>query len=246
MLRLMWVTAGLAALGCLAGGCASSGRRWSIVALGDSVPRGTNCDCTPYPELSARDLAASSGHGVSATNDAVNGATTASVLSQVDSDKEVMRAVRGATAIEIEVGANDVSQTSSCGTAVDCYAPQLSPLQKNLQAIVARARELTSGHRVVVVLLDYWNVWLGGRYAAAQGPAYVSAADEVTAEVDAIIKATAAETDSDYVDLRAAFKGPNYAYDETQYLAPDGDHPNAAGHKQIAKAVDGVLERALG
>ena len=48
-----------------------------------------------------------------------------------------------------------------------------------------------------------------------------------------------------YVDLRAAFKGPDYAYDETHYLSNDGDHPNAAGHQQIAKAAEAVIEKSL-
>jgi len=30
--------------------------------------------------------------------------------------------------------------------------------------------------------------------------------------------ATASRSHSSYVDLRAAFKGPNYTYDETHYL----------------------------
>jgi hypothetical protein len=51
-------------------------------------------------------------------------------------------------------------------------------------------------------------------------------------EVNAVIKSTAAKTGSAYVDLRAAFKSPNYAYDETHYLSNDGDHPNAAGQLQ--------------
>ena len=61
-----------------------------------------------------------------------------------------------------------------------------------------------------------------------------------------IIKSTAAKSGSAYVDLRAAFKGPNYAYDETHYLSNDGDHPNAAGHQQIAAATVAVIEKALG
>lgn len=39
---------------------------------------------------------------------------------------------------------------------------------------------------------------------------------------------------------------PTPGYDETHFLSSDGDHPNAAGHAQIAKAVDAVLEKALG
>ena len=63
--------------------------------------------------------------------------------------------------------------------------------------------------------------------------------------MNGVIKSTAAKTGSAYVDLRAAFKGPDYAYDETHYLSNDGDHPNAAGHEQIAKAAEGVIEKSL-
>jgi lysophospholipase L1-like esterase len=106
--------------------------------------------------------------------------------------------------------------------------------------------ELADGHKLVVVLLDYWSVWLGGQYAAAQGDAYVDAAAAVTDDVNTAIRSTAAKTGSAYVDLRAAFKGPDYAYDETRYLSSDGDHPNAAGHQQIADATEAVIETALG
>ena len=34
---------------------------WSVVALGDSVPRGTNCDCEPFPPLTAHRLTAGTG-----------------------------------------------------------------------------------------------------------------------------------------------------------------------------------------
>jgi lysophospholipase L1-like esterase len=98
---------------------------------------------------------------------------------------------------------------------------------------------------VLVVLLDYWSVWLGGTYAAAHGEAYVDAAKTMTDKVNALIKSTASKSGSAYVDLRAAFKGPDYAYDETHYLSSDGDHPNAAGHQQIATAAVAVIECAL-
>jgi lysophospholipase L1-like esterase len=183
---------------------------------------------------------------VTATNDSVAGYTTTDVLHQLTSDSNVIGHVRGADAVEIEVGANDVAyNTGSCGTAVDCYAPRLPTIEKNLAAIVSRVHDLSSGHKVLVVMLDYWSVWLGGQYAAEQGEAYVDAAAMVTDQVNAVIKSTAGKSGSAYVDLRAAFKGPDYAYDETHYLSNDGDHPNAAGHKQIADATEAVIEKAL-
>ena len=220
-------------------------RKWSIVALGDSVPRGANCDCKPYPPLSAQGLTTSSHQKVTATNDSVSGTTSAGVLKQVDSDPAVMDHVRKADAVEIEVGANDVGYSSKCGAKASCYAPKIPTIETNLTAIVGRVHELRAGHKTLVVLLDYWSVWLGGKYAAAKGQAYVDAAANVTDQVDDVIKATAAKNGAAYVDLRAAFKGPTYTYDETHYLSNDGDHPNAAGHEQIATATQAVIQNAL-
>jgi len=223
----------------------TAARTWSIVALGDSVPAGNGCGCTPYPQLSGADLAAPPDHPVTVANDAVGGYTTDDVLAQLQGDTAVIDRVRTADVVEIEVGANDVGYSSSCGTSVACYEPTVPVVEKNLAAIVARVHALTSGHPVLVVLLDYWSVWLGGQYAAAQGEAYVAAAAEVTAQVNTVIASTASDTASAYVDLRTAFKGPDHAYDETHYLAPDGDHPNAAGHEQIAAATVAQIEKAL-
>ena len=182
---------------------------------------------------------------MTATNDAVGGFTTADVLTQLRSDDDVISQVSKASVVEIEVGANDVAYSGSCGTSVVCYQPRIRSTQQNLDEIVARVRDLTAGRPVLLVLLDYWSVWLGGQYAEARGPAYVDAAEEVTDQVNNVIKTTAANSGAAYVDLRAAFKGPNYAYDETRYLASDGDHPNPAGHEQIAAAVVDVVTQTL-
>jgi lysophospholipase L1-like esterase len=250
--RLGRAMTGLIAAGCLAAGCASATtgaravRSSSIVALGDSVPRGTNCNCTPYPPLTATGLAATSGKKVTATNDSVAGYTTNNVLQQLASNEDVIAHIRKADVVEIEIGANDVAYNKTCGTSVDCYAPKVPTVKKNLLDIVRRTQSLLSGRRHLVVLLDYWSVWLGGKYAKAKGDAYVAAAEEMTDRIDTAIRSTATETRSAYVDLRAAFKGPSYTYDETHYLSSDGDHPNAAGHERIASATEAVIEKRLG
>ena len=218
---------------------------WSVVALGDSVPRGTNCGCTPYPQLTASYLTASDRREVKATNDAVGGFTSADVVKQLSSDSAVVSDVANADVVEIEIGANDVAYSGSCGTAVACYQPMISSTERNLAQIVTRVHELTEGRPVLLILLDYWSVWLGGQYAKAEGDVYVNAAASVTDQLNTVIKRTATNTDSDYVDLRAAFKGPDYDSDETRYLASDGDHPNAAGHQQIAEAVVDVVTQTM-
>jgi acyl-CoA thioesterase I len=245
--RRLGAVAGLIALCCVATACSTSSsappRGTSLVALGDSVPRGTNCDCRPYPPLTADKLTASTGRAVTAMNDSVAGATSSHVLEQVTSDSDVSQHLRAADVVEIEVGANDVAHTTRCGLDLSCYTPRIPAIGQNLSEIVRRVHEL-AGRHVLVVLLDYWSVWLGGKYAEAKGADYVAAAEEMTDKVNAVIKSTAEKSGSAYVDLRAAFKGPDYAYDETHYLSGDGDHPNAAGHEQIAAAAETVIERA--
>jgi acyl-CoA thioesterase I len=240
--------AGVLSLLFLAASCAGASRTStgpSIVALGDSVPRGTNCDCRPYPPLTADGLGTLTGKEIAISNDSVAGFTTTNVLNQLSTDRSVVGNLRRAGIVEIEIGANDVAHTSACGTQVSCYQPRIPTIERNLAAIVRRVRRLAVGRKPLVVLLDYWSVWLGGKYAAAHGEAYVSAAEELTARVNEVIKSTAADTGSAYVDLRAAFKGPDYSYDETHYLSSDGDHPNAAGHEQIATATEAVIQKAL-
>jgi lysophospholipase L1-like esterase len=248
----------LVAAGCLAAGCASitrgsmasvaapAAKTYSIVALGDSVPHGTNCSCTPYPPLTATGLSKTTGDKVKATNDSVAGYTTKNVLNQLNNNQDVINHIKKADVVEIEIGANDVAYNSTCGTSVDCYAPKVPTMKQNLLSIVRRTQSLVSGHKHLLVLLDYWSIWLGGKYAANKGQAYVATAEEMTDRVDSAIKSTASKTGSAYVDLRAAFKGPSYSYDETHYLSSDGDHPNAAGHQKIADATETVIEKRLG
>jgi lysophospholipase L1-like esterase len=225
----------------------TSSKTWSIVALGDSVPSGYNCNCTPFPQLSAQGLTSSTGQTVTATNDAVSGYTTANVLNQLQSDTKVMSDVSKADAVEINIGANDIPYNkNSCGTTVDCYTPFVSAMQKNLGAVVSRVHDLTSGHKVLVELLDYWSIWLGGTYARKKGHDYITTARQVTAQVDSAIKSTASQNGSAYVSVRRAFKGPSFGYIEDHYLTSDGDHPNATGHQAIASAAEAVIKDKLG
>jgi lysophospholipase L1-like esterase len=213
----------------------------ALTALGDSVPAGSACGCSPYPQLTATDLTQELGLPVETWNDAVSGYTSADVLHQIEGDERVIDDLRRSGLVLIEVGANDVEYSNNCGTTLTCYTAELPRIENNLREIDARVHQLSDGHAVEIVFLDYWSVWLGGHYAEAKGPAYVATAEALTADVDDLIRTEALASGSRYVDLLTAFRGPDRAWDESHLLAPDGDHPNSAGHRRIADATEEVL-----
>jgi lysophospholipase L1-like esterase len=220
---------------------ASLARVTRLTALGDSVPYGTACDCSPYPQLVGDDLARATGARVTSANDSVPGARSGDVLEQLHADAKVMSDVEASDAVMIEVGANDIAFTSSCGVDASCYEADLHQDDANIAAIVSRVETLKGGRHVAVILLDYWSVWLGGQSARDHGDAYEAAAASLTERLSEGIRAIAARTRALYVDVLTAFRGPDEDWDETHLLAPDGDHPNAAGHARIAQAIARVI-----
>ncbi|MDA8435755.1 MAG: SGNH/GDSL hydrolase family protein, partial [Actinomycetales bacterium] len=215
-----------------------------VETLGDSVPSGSRCGCRPFPALVAARLAAITGPPVVSYNDARGGHVAADVLAVLRGSANVRAHVRAAQVVVVEIGANDVQYSATCGTTASCYAARLPRVRQTLLQIVATIRSLAAGHRVAVLLLGYWNVWLDGRYAAARGAAYVKASDSVTWSTNATIRGVAQRTGSAYADLWLAFRGTT-ARDDTALLASDGDHPDAAGHAVIAAAALRVLRTSL-
>lgn len=211
-----------------------------VVGLGDSVPSGTDCACTNYVTLVARSLAARQHLPVPVTNLAANGQTTSGLLAQRTEPATRQALARASVAI-VTVGANDFNphliDDQPCRTpdSTGCYGSELTALEPGLQAVLDQIRgAMPPGAHVLVT--GYWNVFRDGRVGAAEGTAYVANSDALTRTVNADLATAAAATGTDYVDLYTPFKGDG-SRDDTPLLAPDGDHPNAAGHQMIATAV---------
>lgn len=206
----------------------------SVVTLGDSVPSGTACRCTPYPLLLGSVLAQRQHRAVKATDLARSGETSRSMLTYLDSPA-VQRFVKGADVVVLEVGANDFSSAPlrriACRNpyAAGCYGSQLVATKTRLNQIVTKVRGMT---RARIVMLGYWNIFLDGAVGRAQGATYVRNSDAVTRAFNAV----AHVGNTTYADTYTPFKG-NGSLDCTGLLAPDGDHPNAKGHRVLAAVV---------
>jgi len=117
----------------------------AITALGDSVPYGTACDCTPYPQLIGADVARVAGHPVDTSNEAVPGYQSGDVLVQLEHDASAIGRIEHSQAVTVEVGANDVAYSSACAANVACYEQKLPRITSNLKAIV-NADPNAAGH----------------------------------------------------------------------------------------------------
>jgi lysophospholipase L1-like esterase len=141
----------------------------------------------------------------------------------------------------VTIGANDLVpltgswEDGGCDTA--CATPAVEAMERGLDGDLALLETLTPAHTTVLVT-SYWNVFEDGDVAdATRGPGFAGWSDGVTKLANtAICRAAVAASDT-CVDLYEPFEGSDGTQNPTNLLAADGDHPNAAGHDLIARAL---------
>lgn len=217
----------------------------SIVALGDSVPRGSGSDAVPYPEVLRRDLAATN-PGVRLTNLGVDGASAADLADALDRDAGTRSAVAGADVVLVTAGANDLSPTLDAyladGCDDECATAAVTAAATSLHTALTRVRDLAPRARVLVT--SYWNVFTDGDAArSTEGQKALDWSDSLTRAANTAFCAAATRTGAQCVDTYPLFKGDG-TKNPTTLLAPDGDHPDQRGHDAIATALLAALEDA--
>ena len=222
------------------GATTSAPRPLSVVGVGDSVTAGSNCDCATFVERFADLVAARDGRAATATNLGVPGLTTGSLATQL-AQPGPSRSVAAADTVVVTIGANDLGpledqwEHGGCDSA--CLAPGVAAMARGLAVDLARIRELGhAGQRVEVT--TYWNVFEDGDVADQKlGPGFADWSDSVTVAANRAICQAAQGYGDTCVDLYAPFLSADGNRNPTPLLASDGDHPNAAGHQVIARAL---------
>ncbi|MGZ0145427.1 SGNH/GDSL hydrolase family protein [Kribbella sp. WER1] len=211
-----------------------------VVALGDSVTSGSNCNCSAFPQMYGDQLADRDGTSVSVTNLGVGGLDSSGLLqtlNQANSPTEVDTAA--ANVVLLTIGANDFGDhhddVTSGQCTGDCVSDEFEQLTVNLGKILTRIHALRDNKPTTILMTGYWNVFEDGDVAARQYPASGrEASDQLTLRTNGAIEAAAAADDATYVDIYTPFKD---SANITSLLAADGDHPNAAGHALIASVL---------
>jgi lysophospholipase L1-like esterase len=217
--------------------------RHAILALGDSVPSGAACSCTPFPTIFASLLGPHVGGRVTVENYAVNGLDTAGLLDQLR-QRQTIEAVRRSNVFLVTIGANDFADhhdevvEGACATTgtADCVNDELVSMRAQLAEVLSEIRSLRRGQPTSILVTGYWNVFEDGA-AARQGSeaAGLQASIRLTRRVNETISSVSTTNGARYVDLFGPFQRRGRAIDSL--LAADGDHPDAAGHQLIARTL---------
>lgn len=220
----------------------------TVVGLGDSVTAGSACPgCADFVQLYARWLPAADGGPGRAVNLGVGGSTSTDLRRDLEQPSRTTRAVSGAAIDLVTIGANDLSplreRRRESGCDSECWQGSVAQVGANVRAIVADIHRLRHGRPTTILVTNYWNVFVDGRVARDDlGPAYLSWSDRLTRAANRAICGAARSAGARCVDLYAPFKGDG-SKDPTSLLAPDGDHPDAAGHRVIARALLAATSR---
>jgi lysophospholipase L1-like esterase len=218
---------------------------YRVVGLGDSVPSGYACGCISYVSLVGQNEAAQAHTTADVSNLAEPSLTTSGLLDQLK-DTSVRRRISAADLVIITIGANDfdtgsVADASCNGPGLDCFRSTLDQQAALLTSVFEEVDGLLGNRPATVLVTGYWNVFLDGDVAVARGADYVRNSNALTVAENAQIAEIGQAQADTYVDIYTPFKGTSGANDDTFLLAADGDHPNAAGHRTIAEALESAL-----
>lgn len=225
---------------------------WHLVALGDSIPFGGRyCgDCTPYPALFARALAARSGHPVTVRNLGVPGLTTAQLVDRVHRDAAMRSAVATAEIVTITIGHNDTpwnSRHDRCDGSAAWFGPytdahwtayqgrcldQVAAAHAmGLRTILGTVRALRQGKPTLVALTTDWNQLIGEPGIGATARA---ASKRVLDRLASVTCTVAGAWSARCGDVYHAFNGSTGTRSAGAFLARDHDHASQRGQQEIA------------
>jgi acyl-CoA thioesterase-1 len=203
-----------------------------VVTLGDSVPAGTACGCTPFPDLYAHMLSPQA----RSVNLAQPGYTASDVQGQLRT-ASVRAGLHEAAVVLVMVGANDLAAAFDNARDPAGYQASAATVQTTVAAIVSTVLRIHATP-VTVLVLGYWNVVEDGAVGLADyGADGLRSADQATHDCNQALRRAAEQSGARYVTTIPVFKGTDRQEDPTGLLAADGDHPNAAGHRAVADAL---------
>lgn len=216
-------------------GSSSAAPVTSVVGLGDSVLSPQRCNCEGLLSDYTQYVSTAVGQPVQSVNLGVDGATTSSLLDDLNYNEQTREAVRQAGLLVLVIGANDVAG-AECDTLA-CLEDPLAQTLNRVDQILETVRELNAGRAHQLLVLTYWNASVDGEVArSTQSEQEIRLFHQASALLNQGLTRSAVSAGATAVGLYDPFIRQTGG-DPTGLLAADGDHPNAAGAQVIADAL---------
>jgi lysophospholipase L1-like esterase len=221
-----------------------------LVALGDATAYGRYLcgNCSTFVRQFAEALARSTHRDVRLSNLARSTLLDSDALrTLLASDPKVRARVARANAVTITVGHDDkpwVSTTDSCDGPVtypatnwsvfdeQCLGDNVDHYEANLGAILTLVRRLRHGRQTLIRLTIDYNDLIGRRGLSRRG---VDVSQELGEYYAFATCEAALRFRADCIDVLHAFNGESGFQAAGRFLARDHAHPNARGHREIAR-----------
>lgn len=221
-----------------------------LIAIGDSLPYGQyDCNyCLTFVQRFGKGLAKATHRGVLVSNLSEHtGIDSSDLRRQLLSSRLLRRAVATTDAITITIGHNDTPWNSDhdpCdGSAVSpdvewtsytaaCAQASADAYGTNLDQILKTVRALRRHKRTLIRVTNDYNDIIGDPTVPSSGIAPSKLVVEAQA---AKTCALAVKYSAICIDTYHAFNGSDGLRDAGPLLASDHTHPNAAGHRLIAR-----------
>lgn len=204
-------------------------KRVQIVALGDSLTRGTgDSEGKGYVGNLVADLEKKTTQKLSINNMGIKGLTSVQLASQVK-EVEVQREVKNADIILITIGGNDLFRGGQGLTNLSDQAlqPVEAQYEQNLNSILSQIRSVNSTANIFMIGLYNPFIKLEN---AEQTSKVVRAWNFKSAEISALYPKTVFVPTFDLFQLNV-----------NQYLYTDQFHPNTEGYRLIAERVASLI-----
>ncbi len=235
----------------LLGGCGgtvgSGSTTWQYTAMGDSLAFGILDTQGGYVRRYQNDLATDNAVMVSLNDLGVNGAHSTDLLNSLQNDPNFRNDVSQSQVVTWDIGGDDLLhavnlfQNGQCGGTdnQDCLRSAVATFEPAWDAIVQQILALRDKNKTIIRTMDIYNPFVAE--LMVQGT--FNTVEPYLDQVNQHIAASAQANGIPMAQVHLAFNGPNGDQDPVAkgLIAPDGIHPDDAGHKLIADTL-----RALG
>ncbi|UFJ41667.1 GDSL-type esterase/lipase family protein [Brevibacillus humidisoli] len=199
--------------------------QWDIVALGDSLTRGTgDVNGQGYVGLFREAYEKETTHKIVLHNLAINGLTSTELLEQLE-QKQVQQLLASADLILFTIGGNDLFRLSEGLYELDeeTIDTALSHLEQNFVKVLAELRR--HNPQATIVYTSLYNPFGNTEAAGATTKPLLQ------------WNSTAQQTAAQFAKVLVVPTYDLFAQKEDAYLYTDHFHPNSAGYARIAERV---------